>query len=307
MVASPEISRLNGRKSRGPRTKRGKAIASRNATKHGLLCQAPPLLVTEDLSTFEGLVQSLIDHYQPQSPVENFLVQQVAMGMLKQYRLWNVESAIANTQILKAQQRIKFPDQVIPPEVNPLEGFQEYSEKRISMKALLEQERAKLEDLRMDLEYDLKYLPEHTEAEILKALRESVGDNYFYREGERSAVWQYHSAFEEWLCESWDKEAGISRASLKEAVARAQKLLKLVKGRNREIDEAIDQIDGHAEAIQQSEAVSKGLQQPELFNRYQREMNRELYEAIDRLEEIQQQRKNQGSIGSFRQIADQTG
>lgn len=46
MVCSPEISRMNGAKSRGAVTQRGKVIASRNAREHGLLAQKPPLLVT---------------------------------------------------------------------------------------------------------------------------------------------------------------------------------------------------------------------------------------------------------------------
>jgi hypothetical protein len=60
MSCPPEVSRVNGAKSRGAITKRGKAIASRNATKHGLLAQQPPILASEDLETFQGIVQSLI-------------------------------------------------------------------------------------------------------------------------------------------------------------------------------------------------------------------------------------------------------
>lgn len=53
----------------------------------------------------------------PESPVEHFLIQQIAMGMLKQYRLWNVEAAIANIEILKAQNSTRFPDVVTPPKL----------------------------------------------------------------------------------------------------------------------------------------------------------------------------------------------
>ena len=109
MVCSPEQARLNGAKSEGPTTEQGKAIAARNATKHGLLAKQPPLLVTEDLATFEGLMQGLIDQYQPENPVEHFLVQQVAMAMVRQYRLWTVETATANLEVLKAQRAAKFP------------------------------------------------------------------------------------------------------------------------------------------------------------------------------------------------------
>lgn len=175
MVASPEICRINGAKSRGAISPRGKAIAARNATKHGLLAKQPPLLVTEDLATFEGLVQGLIDQYQPETPVEHFLVQQVAMGMLKQYRLWTVEAAIANLSILKAQQA----NLANPP-------------------------------------------------------------------------------------------IGIA---------------------------AVDEIE---QGIREARITKQGIQQPEMFDRYQRQINRDLYEALDRLDAIQQ-RRHRGSMGSFGQ------
>jgi hypothetical protein len=84
MVASPEICRLNGAKSRGPTSSSGKAIAS--ATKHGILSQQPPILATEDLESFQGIVQGLIDEYQPQTSTEHLLIQQVAMGWLRLHR-----------------------------------------------------------------------------------------------------------------------------------------------------------------------------------------------------------------------------
>jgi len=101
MVASPEVVRLNGKKSRGPITKRGKAIAAKNATKHGMLTQQPPLLATEDLETFQGIMQGIVNEYQPASPTEHLLVQQVAMGWLRLHRLWGVEAAITNKEIDK--------------------------------------------------------------------------------------------------------------------------------------------------------------------------------------------------------------
>ncbi|MBD2122892.1 hypothetical protein [Trichocoleus sp. FACHB-262] len=298
MVSSPEISRLNGSRSRGPVTKRGKTIASRNATKHGLLVQKPPLLVTEDLETFEGLVQGLIEQYQPETPVEHFLVQQVAMGMLKQYRLWSVEAAIANVEILKAQRLARFPDVVTPAEVE-LDSFDKYREKRTPCKQVLEQKKRALEALIHDLAFDLAHKEERGEAKTLEAFRDSLSENYS-PESKVAEVERCRDEFDEWLCASWNGRKRKYTANLAEAIVRVERLIELAGEQVAEIDQALAEMATVEEAIAQASTNSKGVQNPERFMRYQREMNRDLYEALDRLQAIQQQRNNEGSIGSFR-------
>ncbi|MEP0873192.1 hypothetical protein NDA01_25860 [Trichocoleus desertorum AS-A10] len=300
MVSSPEISRLNGRKSRGPVTERGKTIASRNATKHGLLAQKSPLLITEDLETFEGLVQGLIDQYQPETPVEHFLVQQVAMGMLKQYRLWSVEAAIANVEILKAQRLARFPDVVIPAEVE-LDSFDKYREKRTPCKQGLEQKKHALEAFIHDLTFDLAHQEERGEAKTLEAFRDSLSENYS-PESKVAEVERYRDEFDEWLCASWNGRKRKYTANLAEAIVRVEKLIGLARQQVAEIDQALAKIAAVEEAIVQANTTTQEVPNPERFMRYQREINRDLYEALDRLEAIQQQRNKEGSMGSFRQV-----
>jgi hypothetical protein len=100
MTCSPEQTRLNAQKSTGPRSARGKAIISQNARKHGLLAEKPPLLASEDLETFQGLVQSLVDHYQPEGPIEWHLIQVIGMSIQRQHRVWEAEAAFGNAAIM---------------------------------------------------------------------------------------------------------------------------------------------------------------------------------------------------------------
>lgn len=109
MGCTPEQTRINAQKSTGPKTARGKAIASRNRRTHGLLSKEPPLLESEDLSTFQGLLQQLVDHYQPDGPIEWHLIQQIAMGMLKQWRVWNAEAVVGNKQVAGTTLRTQYP------------------------------------------------------------------------------------------------------------------------------------------------------------------------------------------------------
>lgn len=66
----------NGQNSYGPITDAGKAIASRNATKHGFLSQQV-LLPSEDPSEFEAFQQGMTADLQPSGVLENFLFTQI--------------------------------------------------------------------------------------------------------------------------------------------------------------------------------------------------------------------------------------
>jgi hypothetical protein len=80
----PEISvrarasRINGAKSRGPRTEEGKARSSRNALKHGLRAQKLMLVEGEDAAEFEGLEAALADELAPVGVLQSVLVQRIA-------------------------------------------------------------------------------------------------------------------------------------------------------------------------------------------------------------------------------------
>jgi hypothetical protein len=106
MPSSPEQNRKNALKSTGPKSDRGKAIARHNSVKHGLLCQKLPVLLTEDRKSFDDMVASLTAKYQPDDPIEYLLVERIAMGWVRLRRLWGVEAAAGDVEILKIKQKL---------------------------------------------------------------------------------------------------------------------------------------------------------------------------------------------------------
>jgi hypothetical protein len=92
MAGNPDKTRQNALLSTGPRSAEGKAVVSQNRTTHGLLSTNPPLLDSEDYSTHQGILQGLIDQYQPVGPLEHHCIQQIAMCMLRQHRAWLAEA-----------------------------------------------------------------------------------------------------------------------------------------------------------------------------------------------------------------------
>lgn len=63
-------SRINGAKSRGPKTPEGKARSSMNALKHGRYANNAVVLLNEDPLAFEALVADYVQRIQPADPVE---------------------------------------------------------------------------------------------------------------------------------------------------------------------------------------------------------------------------------------------
>ena len=88
-----EANRRNSHRSTGPKTRTGKAESKINAIKHGLLA-ADFVVRDEDPVEFAGVLESLIDEFQPQGPLEEQLVERVAACMWRLRRLYRVEAEI---------------------------------------------------------------------------------------------------------------------------------------------------------------------------------------------------------------------
>lgn len=85
-------NRRNAQSSTGPRTAAGKAVAARNATKHGIL--TGPLYATqdEDAAELEALQQAIAAELAPEGPLEAALAERVAGAL---WRLRRVQAAEA--------------------------------------------------------------------------------------------------------------------------------------------------------------------------------------------------------------------
>ena len=70
------INRANSQHSTGPRTQAGKQRSSLNALRHGLTA-ASPVLPSEDTAAYENHRRRFFDEYQPATPTESQLVQEL--------------------------------------------------------------------------------------------------------------------------------------------------------------------------------------------------------------------------------------
>ena len=71
------INRANSHHSTGPRTAAGKQRSSRNALRHGLTA-ASPVLPSEDPAIYDAHRRGFFDEYQPATPTESQLVEELA-------------------------------------------------------------------------------------------------------------------------------------------------------------------------------------------------------------------------------------
>ena len=91
-----EANRENAKKSTGPKTSRGKAMASLNAMTHGVFATrtvaiGPPQL--EDPKAFLAILEGLRVHYQPVGVLEDVKVEEIASINWKKIRLERYETA----------------------------------------------------------------------------------------------------------------------------------------------------------------------------------------------------------------------
>lgn len=114
--AQIEASRINGAKSRGPRTAAGKEVSRRNAVKHGLLSKrlAPPVDYRLEHVDYEQHLQRLTEEFTPRTHVEMNWVEMLAKDYVQVGRIGQYMEAAMRT------------DRVLPieplPDVGVLEG-----------------------------------------------------------------------------------------------------------------------------------------------------------------------------------------
>lgn len=91
--AKLEANRRNAQKSTGPRTAEGKALAARNATRHGLL-SAEALLPDDDGATFEAFAGALRAELAPGGELEGLMVDRVVACAWRLRRVLRVEAEL---------------------------------------------------------------------------------------------------------------------------------------------------------------------------------------------------------------------
>lgn len=85
-----DTAKINGARSKGPITDRGKQNSSRNSTRHGLLSQTV-VLEEESTARFEELLTGYMDEYQPASASQVSLVETMAVARWRQLRVWGAQ------------------------------------------------------------------------------------------------------------------------------------------------------------------------------------------------------------------------
>src|SRR5215470_14208260 len=107
-----EAGRRNGAKSRGPSTAAGKSNSSRNALTHGLTANRAVVLDYERPEDFQQLLAEYRETFRPATQAEHALVDRMAAAQWRIQRLWTIETALLDTEIVRRHERVErfFPD-----------------------------------------------------------------------------------------------------------------------------------------------------------------------------------------------------
>jgi hypothetical protein len=90
-----ESSRINGAKSRGPKTAAGLLRSSQNAIRHGFLADSV-VLQGEDREVFQQTLDYHIEKFQPKDGVEQDLIDEMVAAGWRMRRLWWIETELFN-------------------------------------------------------------------------------------------------------------------------------------------------------------------------------------------------------------------
>jgi hypothetical protein len=90
-----EANRGNARKSTGPKTQEGRAVSSRNAVKHGILSAEVVVqgsVIDESPREYRALHRRFWEHFAPEGPLEEMLVDQIVTTQWRLRRVLRAEA-----------------------------------------------------------------------------------------------------------------------------------------------------------------------------------------------------------------------
>ena len=100
-----ETSRINGAKSRGPKTEQGRRAVSLNAVKHGLTAETV-VLPGESEAEYQAELQEYFRHFAPAGKPEADLVRQLASAHWRLARFTHIETSLLSVEIERQRDRI---------------------------------------------------------------------------------------------------------------------------------------------------------------------------------------------------------
>jgi len=92
-------ARANGAKSRGPKSPETRAKSSHNSLKHGFTARKTVVLECENNDEFHNMLADYVATYQPGSPVENNLVDEMAAAKWRMLRMRLIEVALLDSEM----------------------------------------------------------------------------------------------------------------------------------------------------------------------------------------------------------------
>jgi hypothetical protein len=177
-------SRVNGSKSRGATTPEGKLASSRNALKHGLSAEsvrpyprnaeAPPsasgqhgmlsttiVLNGESTDRFLGLLATLFEEFQPQTPFEESLIENMAVARWRQMRIWGMEKAGMDHEMRRQSAMSNFPALDPPDHSSDADSSAAATRASLAFRTLSDDSRSLELINRYDSRYDRQYYRAH--------------------------------------------------------------------------------------------------------------------------------------------------
>jgi hypothetical protein len=96
-------SRANGAKSHGPKTAEGREKSSRNSLDHGFTSKKTMVLNCENEDEFQQMLGRYAATYQPGSPVEEGLVNEMVAARWRMQRLRLIETALLDSEMQRQE------------------------------------------------------------------------------------------------------------------------------------------------------------------------------------------------------------